>query len=175
MALGCDSAREYFCNCKEFCMCGGSTEPKHVSKSTYHRHSRYRNPITPMPQFLTQHGIATTSPATISVPCPPNRHNSTTSMQGDPTRRRSHSPIAGLSEQPNKRQRPNEEDMVGPGLLRGENREGRQEEGSQLDNAIDFMQVQLHNGTKCRIFCVNNANLAAAFLGRYTLRNSRTR
>ena len=145
--------REYLCNCAEFCMRGGSTESKSVSKSTYHRHSQYRNSITPMPQFLAQHGISTTFPhsaATVPVPCPRDPQNSVNSMQGNPTRRRSHSPIAGPSEQSNKRQRPNEdsEDMiVGFGLSRGENREGHQpeEEGSQLDRSDPgFMQVPLH-------------------------------
>ena len=175
--------REYLCNCAEFCMRGGSTEPKSVSKSTYHRHSRYRNAITPMPEFLAQHGIATTSlhsAATVPATCHRDHRNSVTSMQhapqGDPTRRRSHSPIAG-SEQPNKRQRPNEEDMIGSGLSRGENGEGQQEEGSQFDSSIDpgFMQVQLHvhNRMICKIFSVNNADLAAA--SRHTLRSSWTR
>jgi hypothetical protein len=143
--------REYLCNCAEFCMRGGSTESKSVSKSTYHRHSRYRNTITPMHQFLAQHGISTTFPhsaATVPTPCPRDRHNSVTSMQGNPTRGRSHSPIAGPSEQSNKRQRHNEEDIVGGfGLSRGENGEGpsQQEEGSQLDRSDPgFMQVQLH-------------------------------
>jgi hypothetical protein len=174
--------REFFCNCAEFCMRGGSTEPKSVSKSTYHRHSRHRNPIIPMPQFLAQHGIATPIPqahsaAIDSAPCPPDRYNSITSMQDDLTRRRSHSPIAGPSEQSNKRQRPNEEDIVGSGLSRGESRDGQQEERNQLDGPIDlgFMQVQLHvrNSTECRIFCVNNADLAAT--SRHALRRSWTR
>jgi hypothetical protein len=170
--------REYLCNCAEFCMRGGSTEPKSVSKSTYHRHSRYRNPITPMPEFLAQHGIATTSPpsaATVPATCPRDHHHSVTSSQGDPTRRRSHSPIAGPSEQPNKRQRPNEEVIVDSGLLGGENEEDQQEEGSKMNSSIDpgFMQVQLHVPNRmilCGLFSVNNANLIAASW--HTLRNS---
>jgi len=39
--------REFFCNCAEFCMRGGSTEPKSVSKSTYHR-SESHHPYAPI-------------------------------------------------------------------------------------------------------------------------------
>ena len=139
-------------------MRGGSTEPKSVSKSTYHRHTQFRNAITPMPEFLTQHGIATTSShsaATVPTTCPRDHRNSVIPSQGDLTRGRSHSPIAGPSEQPNKRQRPNEE-VIGSGPLSGENGEGQQVEGSHFNGSIDpeFMQVQLHvsNRMKCRYF-----------------------
>jgi hypothetical protein len=176
--------REYLCNCAEFCMRGGLTEPKSVSKSTYHRHNRYRNPIMPMPEFLAQHGIATTSPhLAATVPACPDHRNSVTSIQhasidsqGDPARRRSHSPIAGPSEQPNKRQRPNEEDVVGSGLSRGGNGEGQQEETSQMVSSIDSdprrMQVCSYK-MLCRIFNINNAGFTAA--SRHTLQRSCTR
>ena len=129
-------------------MRGGSTEPKFVSKSTYHRHSQYRNPITPMSEFLAQRGIATTS-SHLAATIP--------ASQGDSTRQRSHSPIAasGPSEQPNKRQRPNEEDIVvGSGFSRGENGECQEEGGSQLNSPIDpgFMQVLCNSRMICKIF-----------------------
>ena len=171
--------REYFCNCAEFCMRGGSTEPKSVSRSTYHRHSQYRNLITPMPVFLAQHGIATTSThsaATVPSTCPRDHHNSVTSSQGNPTRRRSDSPIAGPSEQPYKCQRPDdsEEVIVDSGSSSGENGEGQQEGGSQFNSSIDpgFMPVQLHvrNRMIFGLFSVNNANLTATSW--HTLRSS---
>ena len=171
--------REYFCNCAEFCMRGGSTEPKSVSRSTYHRHSQYRNLITPMPVFLAQHGIATTSThsaATVPSTCPRDHHNSVTSSQGNLTRRCSHSPIAGPSEQPYKRQRPDdsEEVIVDSGSSSGENGEGQQEGGSQFNSSIDpgFMPVQLHvrNRMIFGLFSVNNANLTATSW--HTLRSS---
>jgi hypothetical protein len=54
------SRKQHLCDCPRYCMTGGRTEPKLVSKTTYHDHAPFRTPrqppaVQPMAEFLAQH------------------------------------------------------------------------------------------------------------------------
>ena len=87
--------REYVCNCAEFCMRGGPTESKSVSKSGFHRHW---NPVTPMQISRTARhcdhlpSLGCNNPSHLPSWLSQLLHFYTTYLS---TLRRSHSPIVG--------------------------------------------------------------------------------